>query len=111
VIARVLKSTVLGLICVWSIVRCAGEVMLAIGIEAPEEAQPFVAGGGVFTAAVMTAVGTDDVELLPSAFFACTLNRIVFPTSTPFNTYVRAFAPLMFAQLPPVESQRTQKSL
>ncbi len=29
----------------------------------------------------MTAVGTDDSELLPSVFFASTLNRIVFPTS------------------------------
>ena len=63
-------------------------------------------------AAVTTAVGIEDSVVLPSAFFACTLKRIVLPTSTPLSTYpFLLLAPLMFAQLPPSWSQRTQKSL
>jgi hypothetical protein len=108
---RVLNNTVLGLICVWSIVSRAGEETLVTGIVAPDAAQPFVAGGAGLVAAVMTALGTEVSEALPSAFFAWTLNRIVFPTSTPFNAYLLLVAPLMFAQLPPFVSQRTQKSL
>jgi hypothetical protein len=40
-----------------------------------------------------------------------TLNRIVLPTSAEVSVYVAACAPLMFDQLPPILSQRVQKSL
>ena len=73
---------VLGLICVWSIISRAGGVTLATGRVPPVLAQPLETGGGGFVAAVTTAVGTEDAKLLPSAFFACTLKRIVLPTST-----------------------------
>ena len=60
--------------------------MPAIGTVPPLLAHPFVTGGGGVVAASTTAVGTEDANVLPSAFFALTLNRIVFPTSTFFST-------------------------
>ena len=66
-----------------------------------------VAGVG-FVATVITGVGTDDANVLPSAFWARTLKRIVLPTSTFVSTNVKLVAPLMFAQLPPLLLQRIQ---
>jgi hypothetical protein len=57
---------VLGLTCVWSISRRAGGETLAAGIVPPVLAQPFETGGGGFAAAAMTAVGTEDSNVLPS---------------------------------------------
>ena len=63
-------------------------------------------------ATVITAVGTEEANRLPSEFVACTLKRMVLPTSTLLSRYpLLSRAPLMFAQLPPSWSQRTQKSL
>ena len=42
-------------------------------------------GGGGATAEAMIAVGTDEAKALPFLFVACTLNRIVLPTSTGFS--------------------------
>src|SRR5690242_6777215 len=67
--------------------------------------------GGCGPARVTTAVGAEDANELPSAFFASTLNRIVLPTSAEVSMYVAACAPLIVEQLPPVLSQRVQKSL
>src|SRR5919197_5008047 len=53
-----------------------------------------------------TAVGTEVAALDPASFDARTRTRSVFPTSADVSTYVLCVAPLMFAQLPPVESQR-----
>ena len=63
--------------------------MLATLIGPVPLGQPAVVvggGGGGFVAETTTAVGTDDAKVLPAAFVACTLNRIVFPTSTDFST-------------------------
>ena len=60
--------------------------MPATGTVPPSFVQPFVTGGGGVVAAVTTAVGTDEAKCLPSAFTACTLNRMVLPTSTPLST-------------------------
>ncbi len=65
-----------------AIERRAGGETPATGTVPPVFEQPFETGGVGFVAAVMTAVGTEDAKTLPSAFFACTLNRRVFPTST-----------------------------
>ena len=67
------------------------------------------AGGGGAVAAATTAVGTDDAKLEPSALVACTLKRSVLPTSAEVSRYDAAWAPLMFAQLPPFLPQRVQK--
>ena len=56
----------------------------------------------------ITAVGTEVAVRRPSAFCAVTLTRSVLPSSTVFRTYVRSFAPLIKAQLPPSASQRRQ---
>jgi hypothetical protein len=64
-------------------------------------------GGGGF--AVITAVGTDVAVVEPSPLLATTRKRSVFPTSADVSVYVSEWAPLMFAQLPPVLSHRLQK--
>src|SRR5947208_1823550 len=68
-------------------------------------------GGGGDVELVMTAVAAELAKALPSLFTASTLNRIVFPTSTEVRVYVLSWAPLMFAQLAPLELQRVQKKL
>ena len=46
---------------------------------------------------------------MPELFFACTLNRIVLPTSAEVRVYlVEPPAPPIVAQLPPFLSQRSQ---
>ena len=72
----------LGLTCVWSIVRRAGGETPATGTVPPVFEQPFEAGGGGFVAAVTTAVGTDVAELVPVESLAATRTRMVLPAST-----------------------------
>ena len=55
----------------------------------------------------ITAVGTDVAVVLPSAFFATTRKRNVFPTSADVSVYFVACAALITAQLPPVLPQRS----
>src|SRR2546430_6930087 len=68
-------------------------------------------GGGGHVALVMTAVGTEFANVLPSLLTASTLNRSVLPASTEVSVYVLSWAPLMLAQLPPFALQRVQKKL
>ena len=74
--------TGLGLTLKRSMFSRAGELTWAIGAVPLPAGHPVVGFTGGFVAAVTTAVGTDEAKLLPSAFVACTLKRIVFPTST-----------------------------
>src|SRR5271154_3894187 len=80
---RVPKVTGDGVTWKPSMLKCAGEVMLAIGTVPPFVVQPFEAGvvvvvGGSDDAAI-TAVCADDTAPTPSAFVAVTLTRIVLP--------------------------------
>src|SRR5689334_10685502 len=86
--------------------RAGGEASLTSSVPLPEVGQPsFVVGGGAGFA-VTTAVGTEVDAVEPSAFFAVTRERMVFPTSTLLSVYVFSVAPLMLEQLPPFVSQR-----
>src|SRR5262249_26222818 len=53
-----------------------------------------------------TAVGAESAKLAPALFVAVTPTRTVLPTSTDASVYVLPLAPMMSAQLPPLESQR-----
>jgi len=62
----------------------AGAESCAIAIVPLPDGQPV--GAGAAGRAVTTAVGTDVSELEPSAFFAVTRTRIVWPTSAPWRS-------------------------
>jgi hypothetical protein len=55
---------------------------------------------------VPTAVGTEVAALAPVPFEARMRTRSVLPTSAEVSTYVLCVAPLMLAQLPPVDVHR-----
>jgi hypothetical protein len=74
----------------------------------PPGLSQLLAGGGA-VASVTTAVGTEVLSVLPSAFCALMRMRSVLPLSTSFRTYVFESAPLMNEQLPPSASQRRQE--
>jgi hypothetical protein len=56
-----------------------------------------------------TAVGTDVDDAAPRTFLAVTRTRSVLPPSDDVSAYVRAVAPPISAQLPPVASQRRHR--
>ena len=63
---------------------------------------PLPLGHPVGALAAITPVGTEVTVVEPIELLAVTRMRSVVPTSDCLRVYVRAVAPAMFSQLPPV---------
>ena len=76
----------------------------------PLLAVPEIVGATVLTgepaAPATTPVGEESALLAPAEFVAVTLTRSVEPESAAWTAYVCAVAPLIVAQLAPLELQR-----
>src|SRR5690348_7598205 len=101
----VLEVTTFGVPCCASRIIFAGSVRSEACAVGPG-GQPVLEGGGGPGGGggevdfVTTAVCAESANVLPSPFRACTLKRIVLPTSTEVRVYVAECAPAMFAQEP-----------
>jgi len=107
--APVPRVITLGLACIWSICRRAGELTSATSAAVAPAAsfvQPVPVGAGVAEpAAAIVAVGTDVPTSVPSAFLPVTWIRSVLPWSDAFAVYSVPVAPAMSWHAPPLVSQ------